>query len=217
MKVLLGLPTISGQYDIHVIKSILNQLEYITESKSKVECCVIQNTLIHNARQAIAKAAIERECDYLLFIDSDCVIPENSLKTLIGHNKDIVSGMYFHKKPPFAPVIYKENDKGTYDVITDYPKDLIPVDGIGMGICLIKTSVLKELGGGAFEPIPAQGITPAINGEDLAFCKRAKRAGFEIFVDTSIQAAHQTTRYIDEEYYLKAKERMKEAREKEEK
>ena len=210
MKIMLGLPTISGQYDVYVIQSILNQLPYINENHITLECNVIQNTLIHNARNTMAQNAIEKECDYLFFLDSDCVLPNDTLKTLVEHDKDIVAGMYFQKRVPFPPVIYTENKKGTYDVITDYPKDsLIEVDGVGMGVCLIKTSVFKYIPT-PFNPIIGKEGEKSINGEDLAFCKRAKEKGFKIYVDTAIQALHQTVRYIDETYYLKSMKILKE-------
>jgi hypothetical protein len=210
MKFMFGLPTVSGNYDVLVLNSIINQFPYIIEGHHSVQCNVVHNTLIHNARNKIAKDAVEQECDYLFFIDSDCVLPENALKTLVNHNKDIVAGMYFQKSIPHAPVIYKENSRGTYDNFLDYPVNkLIEVDGIGMGICLIKTSVLKNIER-PFDVLGATKDHPCINGEDLAFCKRAKAKGYKIFVDTSLQAKHQTVRYIDEDYYLKALRKLKE-------
>ena len=90
MKIMLGLPTISGQYDVYVIQSIINQFPFINENHITLECNVIQNTLIHNARNAMAKNAIEKKCDYLFFLDSDCVLPNDTLKKLVEH--DIVTG-----------------------------------------------------------------------------------------------------------------------------
>lgn len=206
MNFMFGLPSIDGKYDIQVVRTIINQFPYITNEHHTVECNLVHNTLIHNARNAMAKNVLEKDCDYLFFIDSDMVLPNDTLKRLVEHDKDIVSGMYFHKKPPFAPVVYSKNEKGTFDVIMDYPKDqLIEVDGVGMGICLIKRGVFEKLGDKCFDVLPASDENPVINGEDFAFCYRAKRAGFKIYVDTGMQALHQTVRYIDETYFQKAR------------
>lgn len=217
MRFMFGLPTVTGWYDIHVTNSILNQHAYIIEGKHQLLNRLVHHTLIHEARGQIAASAIENKCDYLFFIDSDCVIPPDALKKLVEHDKPIVAGMYFHKTAPFAPVVYTKNEKGLYDCVMEYPKDsLFEVDGVGMGCCLIKTEALKRFArkgeGGlecwAFEPIPAADGRPGITGEDFAFCKRAQEAGYGIYVDTGVQCKHQTVRYVDEEYWEKAKERM---------
>jgi GT2 family glycosyltransferase len=165
---------------------------------------LVHNTLIHKARNLIAENAIKEKSDYVLWIDSDMVLPNGALEQLVAHDKDIVSGMYFQKKPHFGPILYKGNKKGTYDQWIDYPENqLVEVDGTGFGICLIKTSVFKKMGKDWFDPYPKTRKNPVINGEDLAFCKRAKLAGFKIFVDTSLQAAHQTVSYVTEEHFKK--------------
>lgn len=205
MKFLIGFPSVDNKVNVNVIHSVLNQLGFITEEHHAMQCCTVTNTLIHNARNEIAQNAVNGGYDYLFFIDSDCAIPADSLKRLYKQDKDIVAGMYFQKKYPHLPVIYTQNKKGTFDIIIDYPKDtLLEVGGVGMGICLIKTSVLVKLGKNPFEPFAATPGCAAINGEDLAFCKRATARGFKIFVDTSLQAAHCTERYITEEYHKQA-------------
>lgn len=208
MRFLVGLPTTDGKFDSMVIKSILNQLDFITREHHAMQSCIIKSTMIHNARNSIATES--KNYDYLFFIDSDCVLPDGTLERLVRHDKDIVAGMYFHKEPPFWPVIYTRNEKGLFDVIQDYPeKKLIETDGIGMGVCLIKTSVFKKLPEKPFDPYQKDKDSEFINGEDLAFCIRAKESGYKIWVDTGIQAQHQTTRYIDEDYHRAALLKMK--------
>jgi hypothetical protein len=206
---LVGLPSVNNYANINVIHSIIDQFPYIVAGKHTIQCVTITNTLIHNARNQIAKTAIEKDADYLFFIDSDCVLPTvngiPALQRLVEHDKDIVAGMYFQKRYPHLPVIYEMNKIGTFDVITDYPKNsLVQVGGVGMGVCLIKTSVLKKLGPNPFEPMAATPSCKAINGEDLAFCKRALKRGFKIYVDTGIQADHCTEKFVCEMYFERA-------------
>lgn len=144
---------------------------------------------------------------------------------LTKHNKAVVGGMYFQKRFPHLPVIYNANERGTFDIISDFPaKTLIPVGGIGMGVCLIKVSALKKLGYTereqdgkkfidfhAFEPFPATETCESINGEDLAFCKRCGDNGIKIYADTGIQAAHITERAITEQYYRASMAKFTEA------
>lgn len=206
MNFMFGLPSIDGKYDIQVTRTIINQFAYIMNEHHGIECNLVHNTLIHNARNIMAKNMLDNGSDYLFFIDSDMVLPNGALEMLVNHDKDIVSGLYFHKKAPYAPVMYEANEKGTYDCILDYPeKQLITVDGVGMGVCLIKRKVFEKLGSKCFDVLAESDKHPVLNGEDFAFCYRAKEAGLEIHVDTGIQAMHQTTRYIDENFFKKAR------------
>jgi cellulose synthase/poly-beta-1,6-N-acetylglucosamine synthase-like glycosyltransferase len=229
MKFMFGLPSATGWFDTHVVSSVLNQLAFIVEGHHGVVNRLVHHTLIHNARNQIVMSAIEQECDYLFFIDSDCVLPVDALKKLVADDKDIVAGMYFGKVEPFPPIIYTKTEKGLYRHMTNYPKDqLVEADAVGMGCCLIKVDALKnfvfdkelEYEGGfkktvkesyAFEPLPSPDSKFYAMGEDVAFCKRCQDLGYKIYVDTGVQCAHQTVRYIDERYYQAADQRMKAA------
>ena len=227
LKIMFGLPCATGWYNTYVMTSIVNQLAYVLRGHHGITNALVHNTLIHSARNQIAVSAVEKEFDYLFFIDSDCVIPEDTLERLVEHDKDIVAGMYFGKVIPFPPIIYEKTDKDMYRHIMDYPENqLIEVDAVGMGCCLIKTEVLKHFVcdremqyedghkeikkvSYAFEPMPAPDSDQFAMGEDVAFCKRVQDAGYKIYVDTGLQCAHQTVTYIDEEYYKRTRERMK--------
>ena len=207
MNFMLGLPSIDGKYDIRVTRTVLEQTLYLAKMHYGVGIALMHGTLIHEARNIIVKNTLAHDFDYLFFIDSDMVFDAYALERLVAHDKDIVSGLYFHKYVPYKPCMYKKNDKGTCDAITWYPHDsLIEVDAIGMGICLIKRHVLETLGTKCFDVLSETADHPVINGEDIAFCYRAQKAGFKIHVDTGIQAAHQTVMYVDETYFINSKE-----------
>jgi len=224
-----GLPSATGWFDTHVTSSILNQLAFVVEGKHGILNSLVHHTLIHNARNQIAMAAINKECDYLFFVDSDCVLPVDALKRLYEHDKDVVAGMYFGKVSPFPPIVYQKTPEGLYRHLTDYPENsLVEVDGVGMGCCLIKTEVLKHFvfdkelkyadgknefvkESFGFEPIMSPDENRVSIGEDLSFCKRCQDLGYKIYVDTGVQCEHQTVRYINEQYFKETKKRMEAA------
>ena len=152
MRILVGIPSVDNKINVNVVHSFLDQLPFIVENHHRVQCKTVTHTLIHNARNGIAKDAVDY--DYLFFLDSDCVIPPNTLKRLVEHDKDIVSGLYFQRREPFLPVLYNKREDGTYRSIIDYDKGLLEVEGVGMGVCLIKRRVLEKLGENPFDPIP---------------------------------------------------------------
>lgn len=152
-------------------------------------------SLIYKARTDLGLIAIKEKADFVLWLDSDMVFPSDLLVDLMKdiEGRDIVTGIYHMRRPPFRPVIYKtlkqgltpaENETEHYD---DYPKDgLFRVDGCGFGAVLMRGSVLQavvdryhEL----FAPLPGY-------GEDLSFCVRARGCGFEIWADPKIQLGH---------------------------
>jgi predicted SAM-dependent methyltransferase len=76
--------------------------------------------------------------------------------------------------------------------------DLIEIDAAGNGLTLVKTDVYrkieKDLGGPWYSTeygsFPGVKETPFNNTEDLYFYWKAKKAGYKIWADTSVQAFH---------------------------
>lgn len=147
--------------------------------------------MIHNSRNIAVEWAIANDMDYILWLDDDMVIDKakDLFTTLIKHDKDIVAPLFFQRRPPYLPLLFKRNIYAngiytTFDNILDYPKnELVKVDGVGFGCALIKIEVFKKLQSPHF-------VMGNTFGEDLYFCNNAINAGFEIYCDTSIQVGH---------------------------
>ena len=170
---------------------------------------IVKNTLIHVARNVIARNAMEAGFDRIMWFDSDMVFPPDTLKRLsedMEKGYDLVSGLYFTRKPPIKPVAYeklwwesKETgiDAGAVEM-WDYPEnELVRVNGVGFGCCMVSTDLIARVidkFGSAFAPL--QGM-----GEDLSFCLRASAVGGEMRVDTGIKCGHIGYMKFDEEYY----------------
>lgn len=159
-------------------------------------------SLVYIARERICSYALQNKFDYVLFIDSDMVFPPDVLPRLLAHDKDIVSGMAFQRKPPYAPCFYEilklgEPGETTAVPFKQYPRGLIEVQGVGMGCTLIKTEVLQAVydgGNPCFEPMRGY-------GEDLTFCLRARHLGYKIYTDTNLQIGHIGRMICTEETY----------------
>lgn len=187
MKILLGMPcmrTVPYQTTVSLLRTC--QAGY-------VEPCMVEGSLVYDARDHIASYAVNNGYDYVLYADSDMVFSADDLKKLLAHDADIVSGYYVSRDGNEKPVIYSK-------IITRrrFPfrqPELIPdklisgygrVAACGFGFCLIKTSVLKSMFKrykSLFEP--KWGV-----GEDIAFCIRARRSGFNVFCDRDVKLGH---------------------------
>lgn len=151
-------------------------------------------SLIYTSRDDLARYAMKEGFDYVLWLDSDMVFPEDfherMLKTLTENNLDILSGIYYKRKPPYSPVIFdKMQLKGKiwdYSWLEDVPDSLFEVGACGFGCVLLKTEVLMSVQlkhGYLFHPMQN-------GGEDVAFCVRARDCGYKIMCDPSIVCGH---------------------------
>lgn len=163
------------------------------------------SSLIYDARNHFASNAVSGDFDYVMWFDSDMTFPPDTLQRMIKHmedGKDIVSGLYFRRRPPYSPVLFKrlseevlENGK-KFEDYDDYPKDsLFKVDGFGFGCVMLKVDMLIDMGlecsQGWFTPFGGF-------GEDLSFCIRAKQLGYELWCDSSIKCGHVSQFIVDE-------------------
>lgn len=165
-------------------------------------------SLIYTSRNDLALQAIRNECDYVFWLDSDMIFPSDILIRMMDEMEseklDVLSGLYFRRVKPFAPVIFERlrmNPDGSVfhrNWNKDYPKnELFEVEGIGFGCVLMRTNVLVDVFAqfnDMFAPI--NGV-----GEDLSFCWRARKCGYKIMVDSRLKLGHVGHYVINEEFY----------------
>src|SRR5579872_3430273 len=136
-------------------------------------------------RNHIARAALEAQADYLLFLDSDMIFPADTLALLLAHGKDIAGGTYVKRVPPHTVLgVPLDGAPNTY------ASGCVEVKGIPTGCMLIKTSVLKTLPEPWFmePPIEVEG-RKELMGEDYFFCSTAGNAGFKVYLDVTLSHA----------------------------
>ena len=187
MKILLGMPCVR---EIPT-KTVISLLQ--TVDKASVHPMIVEGSLIYDARDSIAQYAVENDYDYILYADSDMIFSSEDLKRLVAHDTDIVSGLYVTRRGENKNVCYKKiitRRRFPYrqpELIVDpSTSGYAPVAACGFGFCLIKTSVVKTMlkrYKSLFEP--KWGV-----GEDIAFCIRAKKCGYQIFTDRDVKLGH---------------------------
>lgn len=174
---------------------------------------VLSGSLIYDARNRLLKTAKDTGADRILWLDSDMRIPTDALQILskdIDEGCEIVSGLYFQRRPQYAPVVFKEcgvDIEGEGHLVPfaskylDYPdKCLFQVTAFGFG-CVLMTmkaaeKIVDELGTMPFTP--TSGF-----GEDLSFCMRAKCVGLDLFCDSRVKCGHIGYKEFTEQDYYK--------------
>lgn len=143
-------------------------------------------TLVDMGRNMICDWALERNCDYVLFIDDDMTFGPDLAIRLMAHDKDIVSAWAYQRGAPHDPVCYEwagdEATGGHVPMRNAADTGLRKVDAVGFGAVLIKTSVLKKM------KRPWFGFKRF--GEDIGFCHAAREAGFGVYCDTDLEIGH---------------------------
>lgn len=174
----------------------------------KVEDCILcmkAGSLIYAARNDLARISIETEADYVLWLDSDMVFKPDILvhmmDTLKKNNLDILSGLYFRRVPPYTPVIFDQLDidgqECKFTEFKEIPEGLFEIGACGFGCVLMKTDVFFDVYtrfGNMFAPI-------GNNGEDVAFCWRARQCGYKIFCDPTVICGHVGYSVVDDQFF----------------
>jgi GT2 family glycosyltransferase len=167
----------------------------------------------------VAKALIHPAgYTHVLFLDADMVWPTDVLHQMLRHHDaGIVSGLYHLKSGDFAPVAMGngKRDDGTQVTVYTHDRDyratgdaLRPQEVIGMGCALIPLAVFRAIGERPWFVYETddQGW-PAVS-EDVPFCRKAREAGYGIFLDPSVKCGHVTTHTITERWHVSASEGM---------
>lgn len=147
---------------------------------------------IDQARNVLVEQALKSNAEYVLFIDSDVVIPPMAIQRMISHNQDIVSGVYYVRHDPITPAVWMESADlpGKYNPVTAMTENaLIEVHAIGMGCCLIHRRVFDHLQKPYFKWTVSDDGESGVS-EDFHFCRIAREAGFHIYIDTGVQCEH---------------------------
>lgn len=176
------------------------------EKKGEVFVSFLIGSLIYESRNTLAKQAIATKADYTMWLDSDMTFAPDTMTRLQQHmeeGKDIVTGLYFRRRPPFTPVLFKtleriDEDSAKHENYDDYPDNsLFEIGGCGFGCVMTRTSVLEDVFLNyhkCFDPVCSI-------GEDLAFCLRARELGYKIYCDSTIKCGHVGQLVVDESVY----------------
>lgn len=153
-----------------------------------------RGTPIDLARNEIVRSALDAKVDWVFFLDTDVTCPPDIIPRLMAHNLPICSGIYYTRAPPLEPCVWREiAPAGKQAIQFQVNQGLIEADFIGMGCCLIHTSIFKNLKKPYFNwSLGFQDPENPMIGrsEDFEFCKQARDRGYKIFADTSLICKH---------------------------
>lgn len=151
---------------------------------------------VDQVRNLIADWVV-RGFDYLFAVDHDVTFEPDTLKKMLAHNVDMVSGIYRQRIAEQKIEIYDLNQQ-RMKIEQLYGKPLVQIGGCGFGCVLVKREVFSKIGYPQFEYHPALDHNHTIS-EDNDFCRKATNAGYSIWCDPSILCGHigSTTMHVE--------------------
>lgn len=147
---------------------------------------------IDTARNQAALAAMQNECEWLFFYDSDMVLDPLIIKKLLAHEKPMVMGHCVIRGAPFESMTFRfDKDDPTrmdrYEATEEEIAEgngLVKMDAVGTACTLINVGIFKALPSPWF-------VTAKLHTEDVYFCVKARSLKeFECFVDYNTVCGH---------------------------
>jgi hypothetical protein len=208
-KLFIATPAYDGGVKVPYAVSLAETYALLT--KNGIECVIRLHTsgsLLVAERNRLNKAFLETDCTHMLCIDADLGWPAQAVLAMLNQDKDFIAGVYPTRREDtflFRPV-FKEDGS----VVTD-GKNLLKMEYIPAGFMLIKREVIEKMhqhfADLYFKPKAKENehmdgfclFDTEIRdgefwGEDYVFCRRAREAGFEIWVDPYIEFDHHGVR-----------------------
>ena len=153
-----------------------------------------------DARNTFVETALENDCDYVFFMDTDMSFKKGTLAMMIRHMVDIpgdkppvLGGVYCNRGSDFRWHVYDwVEDKDSWKSLS-FPlnQGIRKVDAIGTGCMLIDMNVFKAIKWPWFEYQyrEFEGAKDRLS-EDMVFCKKCKEANIPIYADTDVTCGH---------------------------
>lgn len=178
-------PAYSG-VSVFTIKSVLS-LKCIDAT---TDWYLENGTYIAQNRNRAIRKIFERTAlpSHVLFLDSDIVFTEGDLLSLEKLDKPVATAAYAIRGRPDALCAGKFVDGWKLACLPASSQSIIDVEWCGAGFMLARLEVLQHMEAPWFRHEITNNIEE--DGEDIGFCRCARRLGYTITCDCAIKVGH---------------------------
>lgn len=178
-------------------KTLLSLLELAHHSKHDLHFVVAtEGYTTAQGRIYCVIQAQKNQSDYILYVDDDMLFDSDALDRLLAHEKEIVGVNAYSRTLPLSTTVMMMDEKGEYkdpSKNTEYamrvPEELFEVLAVGTGVVLIKMEVFSKIDKPWFKfDMHKDGYM--LQGEDAWFCTEARKKGYKIYCDGSLDIFH---------------------------
>ena len=185
-KLLIAIPAYETMR-VEFVESLMALTDTLRRDNVWYDVKIISGTLVYTARDNLARHAVNNGYTHVLWLDSDMVFAGTILEDLeISGERDMVCGLFISRHYPYVNCIFSNLDPvDRIDKITQ--TEAFRIAACGFGCVLMRTEVLRDVmnsnNGKCFIPEPKL-------GEDVAFCRRAKALGYDIWCEPTARVGH---------------------------
>ena len=154
---------------------------------------------IIRGRNRIREHFLQGYHDFLLFVDTDVMLPADAIEGLIECRSDVSSGIYLCNqeikgKLQLIPTVYVPVGEGgsgrsgqarTVPIRDVIPKKIFDIMACGLGCALISRKVLEKI---HFHRL--EGSDSETDKEDVAFCLDVRKEGFSMKANSAVKCGH---------------------------
>lgn len=185
MRLMIAVPT-TDYVHADFLKSLVGLTAELNRKHIAHDVEIAAGTLVYIARNRLACRAINEGYTHVLWLDSDMVFGNKVVEDLLFCEKEMVCGAFVSRRPPYGPCVYTSIEKGNIEKVKDFGTEPFRVDGCGFACVLTEVELLK-----AVQMKYGDSFTPTeYYGEDLAFCRRVKDIGREIWCEPTVRPGH---------------------------
>jgi hypothetical protein len=193
--------------------SVLNLIEKTKDSDNPiVSHYKFSSALVDVNRNKVIDQWFESDVDWMIWIDTDVVIPYESFKFLVDNaNKDsipVLSGIYVGYRPGKKPseVRLSINTKEEFE---PYSNQVLPLDSAALGLTIIHRSIIEKFKqhsfNGGIHGLRYSDDGEVLVGEDVSFFVKLKELGIPAYFHTSAIGDHLKMVRVNIDFYNRYK------------
>lgn len=193
--IFIGIPSRGTTFSPLGSRLALRLTAYSSDPDHDVTVRIVRGFPVDVVRNNICEMFLKSECEYLLMIDDDVAPPANLLD-MAKHEKDVVGGLYYAFTPAkgIYTVAYRILEGGGVERLGIGSRierqGLKAVDLVGGGCMMIHRRVLEAVEKPFFKIVTDETATRLVDTEDFYFCRKARKDGFSIYLDTDRPCGH---------------------------
>lgn len=206
-KLFIATPAFDGKVNVQYACSLCDTRLCMAEQGIDIIVRInASGSLLVRERNDLIKSFLETDSTHMLCVDSDIGWNPHDVKRLLDYDLDFVGALYPARGPDKCFLfrgIYDDDDKK----MTVSEKGLLPMEYIPAGFILLKREMLEQMISHFpelyYEPkdeslkhtkghhlFAVELFDGEFWGEDYVFCRRARQAGFKIWIDPVIKLDH---------------------------
>ena len=197
---------------INTMLSIFQLIQLLGKGGIEVGINTMKSPLIHQARNYLTAVFLTTEYSHLLFIDADVEFEPAAVLRMVMAKKDIICTPYRAKNPDLNNHTYTVKFPDP-KVIPILPGGLVEIEAGPTGLMLIDRKVFEKIIKNRPDLKIKNRVNPGIKedekshgfyhlffdfafedgytmGEDLSFCKLARKEGFKLYANIDSMTAH---------------------------